>query len=87
MEYVILQSQMHEFETVFSSLMYDCATCLHGSVGMRNGINRQFITCHLLLIVFYDYIIMLLSRISKACESKRKAPFVRSVYVLTQNFQ
>ena len=73
---------MHEFETVFFSPICDCATCLHGTVGIRNGINAQLITCHVLLIVSYDCILMLLSRISKACESTRKAPFVRSVYVL-----
>ena len=87
MEDVILKWQMHEFETVLSSLICDCTTCLHGTVGIRNGINGPFITCHMLLIVFYDCIIMLLSRISKACKSKRNAPFVQSVYVLTQNFQ
>ena len=35
----------------------------------------------------YNCIIMLLSRILKACASNRKAPFVRSVYFLTQEFQ
>ena len=40
-----------------------------------------------LLIVFSNCIIMLLSRILQACASNRKAPFVRRVYFLTQEFQ
>ena len=52
---------MHEVETVLVSPICNCAIRLHGTVGIRNRINWQFITCHMLLIVSYDCTIMLLS--------------------------
>ena len=83
-DYAIANAQ--SWNNLFSPICR-CAKYLHGIVGIGNGINRRLITCDMLLIMLYDYMIMMISRILTGCKSNRKAPFVQSAYFLTQNFQ